>query len=72
MVLDYADGRVPDAIALLKKLRDRSGPPAVVVLTARSTEGQWLTDMAAELILAAAFTSLTWRRLERARPGRRR
>jgi ABC transport system ATP-binding/permease protein len=38
----------------------------------RHTAGQWLTDMAAELILAAAFASLTWRRLERARPGRRR
>jgi len=37
----------------------------------RHTAGQWLTDMAAELILAAAFAALTWRRLQRARPGRR-
>ena len=37
----------------------------------RHTAGQWLTDMAAELILAAAFASLTWWRLQRARPGRR-
>jgi hypothetical protein len=37
----------------------------------RHTAGQWLTDMTAELILAAAFAALTWRRLQRARPGRR-
>ena len=37
----------------------------------RHTAGQWLTDMTAELILAAAFAALTWRRLQRARPRRR-
>jgi len=31
VVLDYADGRVEDAIALLKALRVRRGPPAVVL-----------------------------------------
>lgn len=49
VVLDYADGRVQDVIALLKVLRARSGPPAVVVLTARSSGGQWLTDIVGSL-----------------------
>ena len=44
-MLDYADGRVEDAIALFAALRDRVGPPAVVVLTARRVEGQWLHDI---------------------------
>ena len=42
VVLDYADGRVTDAIALLAALRARRGPPAVVVLTARTVDGDWL------------------------------
>ena len=45
VVLDYADGRVDDAIALLAALRRRVGPPAVVLLTARSLEGEWLADI---------------------------
>jgi hypothetical protein len=45
VVLDYADGRVGDAIALLRALRVRRGPPAVVVLTARATEGDWLATI---------------------------
>ncbi len=49
VVLDYADGRVRDAIALLKVLRTRPGPPAVVVVTARSSGGQWLTDIVGSL-----------------------
>jgi hypothetical protein len=35
------------------------------------TARQWVTDMAAGLLLGAAFASLTWWRLQRARPGRR-
>ncbi len=45
VMLDYADGRVQDAITLLQALRGRVGRPAVVVLTARSVEGQWLHDI---------------------------
>ncbi|MDN5851297.1 MAG: hypothetical protein L0K86_00360, partial [Actinomycetia bacterium] len=45
VVLDYADGRVDDAIALFSALRHRVGPPAVVVLTARGVDGQWLHDI---------------------------
>jgi hypothetical protein len=37
----------------------------------RHTARQWVTDLAGEFILAAAFASLTWWRLQRARPGRR-
>jgi len=49
VVLDYADGRVADAAVLLKALRARRGPPAVVVCTARSTEGDWLADIVSSL-----------------------
>lgn len=49
IVVDYADGRVTEVIALLKTLRERAGPPAVVVLTARSIDGQWLTDIVGSL-----------------------
>lgn len=45
IVLDYADGRVTDTTNLLKALRSRCGPPAAVLLTARSMEGEWLTDI---------------------------
>jgi len=55
VVLDYADGRVADATALLKALRrrcdaSRGRPPAIVVLTARSVDGQWLTDITDGLV----------------------
>ncbi|MGH8898457.1 MAG: hypothetical protein ACRDZ4_15930 [Egibacteraceae bacterium] len=49
VVLDYADGRAADAAVLLKALRVRRGPPAVVLCTARSTEGDWLADIVASL-----------------------
>ncbi|MFL6143551.1 MAG: tetratricopeptide repeat protein [Labedaea sp.] len=49
VVVDYADGRVAETIALLRTLRVRSRLPSVVVLTARSVEGQWLTDIASSL-----------------------
>jgi tetratricopeptide (TPR) repeat protein len=49
VVVDYADGRVADTVALLRTLRARSGPPPVVVLTARSVHGQWLTDIVGSL-----------------------
>ena len=45
VVLDYADGRVADATALLKALRVRRGPSAVVLLTARAVDGDWLADI---------------------------
>ncbi|MGH3913110.1 MAG: hypothetical protein ACRDTC_06830, partial [Pseudonocardiaceae bacterium] len=45
VVLDYADGRIDDAIALFKALRARRGPPAVVVLTARAIDGDWLATI---------------------------
>jgi ABC-type multidrug transport system ATPase subunit len=37
----------------------------------RHTARQWVTDMTCLLVLGAAFASLTWRRLQRTRPGRR-
>src|SRR5262249_50619229 len=48
-VLDYPDGRVSDVVALLKTLRKRSGSPVVVVLTARSIEGEWLPEIIGSL-----------------------
>ena len=44
VIVDYADGRVDGVIALLAAVRNRRRP-AVVVLTARSTEGDWLPDI---------------------------
>ena len=49
VVLDYADGRTDDAKALLKALRSHCGPPAVVLCTARSLEGEWLAEIVASL-----------------------
>jgi hypothetical protein len=46
VVVDYADGRVPHTTDLLQKLNGRPGPPAAVVLTARSLTGGWLADIA--------------------------
>jgi hypothetical protein len=43
VVVDYADARVNDVQALMRVLAQRTDVPrAVVVLTARSTEGDWL------------------------------
>lgn len=44
VIVDYADGRVDDVTALLSAVRGRRRP-AVVVLTARSTEGDWLPEV---------------------------
>ncbi|MGH3785720.1 MAG: tetratricopeptide repeat protein [Pseudonocardiaceae bacterium] len=49
VVLDYADGRVTDAVALLAALRARRGPPAVVLLTARAVDGDWLATITESL-----------------------
>ncbi|QYX80150.1 tetratricopeptide repeat protein [Streptomyces akebiae] len=48
IVLDYADARTADAeqlLALLKRRTDRGAAPAVVVMTARAVNGQWLTAL---------------------------
>ncbi|MFF8773271.1 hypothetical protein [Kitasatospora sp. NPDC015120] len=48
VVLDYADARPAEARQLLSVLRrrtERGGAPAVVLMTARSTDGQWLDDL---------------------------
>ncbi|MCX4750402.1 tetratricopeptide repeat protein [Kitasatospora sp. NBC_01287] len=48
IVLDYADARAADArdlLAVLKRRTQRGATPAVLVLTARSTDGQWLTTL---------------------------
>ncbi|MBV9013981.1 MAG: hypothetical protein JO272_18395 [Pseudonocardiales bacterium] len=45
VVLDYADGRATDATTLLAALRNRRGPPAVVLLTARTLDGDWLATI---------------------------
>jgi hypothetical protein len=42
VVVDYADARVEDTKRLLAALASRSGPPAVIILTARSGDGDWL------------------------------
>ena len=42
VLVDYADGRVDDTIAVLEEAGRRRGTPALVVLTARSIAGQWL------------------------------
>ena len=42
VVVDHADTRVGETQALLKVLQDRPGPPAVVLLSARSLDGDWL------------------------------
>jgi hypothetical protein len=43
VVMDYADARTEETARLLQVLADRAGPPVVVVLlTGRSTEGDWL------------------------------
>ena len=44
VIVDYADARVEDTKALMRALTARSGP-AVVILTARTVEGEWLTDI---------------------------
>jgi CheY-like chemotaxis protein len=45
VILDYADGRVTDATALLAALRTRRESPAVVLLTARAVDGDWLANI---------------------------
>jgi hypothetical protein len=42
VIVDYADARVAEAQALLAVLAGRSGRPAVVLLTGRATDGDWL------------------------------
>ncbi|MFF8596970.1 hypothetical protein ACF061_37255 [Streptomyces sp. NPDC015220] len=48
IVLDYADARTADAehlLAILKRRMERGAAPAVVILTARAINGQWLTKL---------------------------
>jgi hypothetical protein len=45
VVVDYADARVEDTKRLLTVLAGRPGPPAVVVLTGRSDDGDWLATI---------------------------
>ncbi|WP_441246600.1 hypothetical protein [Kitasatospora sp. McL0602] len=48
VVLDYADARTADAanlLATLKRRTERGAVPAVLVMTARSTDGQWLATL---------------------------
>ena len=45
VVIDYADARTSDVKRLLTAIRDRKGPPAVIIATARSTTGDWLTNI---------------------------
>ncbi len=42
VIVDYADARTQETETLLQVVANRSGPPAVVLLTARSVEGDWL------------------------------
>ena len=41
VIVDYADARIQETQRLLQVVRRRPGPPAVVLLTARSAEGDW-------------------------------
>ena len=45
VIIDYADARTDDVKRLLTALQNRNGPPAVIIATARSTSGDWLTDI---------------------------
>ncbi|MET7288991.1 hypothetical protein [Streptomyces sp. NPDC005573] len=48
IVLDYADARTADAehlLAILKRRTERGAAPAIVVMTARAVNGQWLTTL---------------------------
>ncbi|MFB6393596.1 hypothetical protein AAFH96_10820, partial [Polymorphospora sp. 2-325] len=45
VLVDYADARVEDLKLLLATVKHRAGPPAVVVVTARAVEGDWLVDV---------------------------
>jgi hypothetical protein len=45
VVVDYADGRVEDVKAVLRALKGRQGPPAVVLLTARAADGDWWPNL---------------------------
>ncbi|MEU3921862.1 ATP-binding protein, partial [Streptomyces sp. NPDC029004] len=48
IVLDYAEARAADAqdlLAILKRRIERGAAPAVVVMTARSAAGQWLSTL---------------------------
>ncbi|MEU0966497.1 tetratricopeptide repeat protein [Streptomyces sp. NPDC005917] len=48
IVLDYAEARPADAqrlLTILKRRTERGATPAVLVMTARSAAGQWLTNL---------------------------
>jgi hypothetical protein len=45
VIIDYADARTSDVKRLLTTLGNREGPPAVIIATARSASGEWLTDI---------------------------
>lgn len=45
VVVDYADARVRETNTLLAAVRDREGPPALIVLVCRSLEGDWLDNI---------------------------
>ncbi|MFJ5899799.1 tetratricopeptide repeat protein, partial [Streptomyces sp. NPDC093064] len=48
IVLDYADARPADAehlLAILKRRMERGAAPAIVIMTARAINGQWLTKL---------------------------
>ncbi|WP_158681043.1 tetratricopeptide repeat protein [Streptomyces viridochromogenes] len=48
IVLDYADARTADAeqlLTILKRRIDSGAAPAIVVMTARAIDGQWLTAL---------------------------
>ena len=48
IIVDYADARAEDTKTLMRALSSRTGP-AVVVLTARTVKGEWLTNLQAFL-----------------------
>jgi hypothetical protein len=50
VLVDYADARVAELTSLLSLVSKRSGPPAVVVATARAIDGDWLAQVSDALI----------------------
>ena len=55
VLVDYADARTAETRALLQTLTGRPGPPALVILTARSTEGDWLKEIVGNQTAAAPY-----------------
>ncbi|MFE1895138.1 hypothetical protein [Streptomyces yangpuensis] len=68
VVVDYADARVEQTTALLRAVRDRTAPTAVV-LVSRATQGDWLEHVTGSLTGDGHPYTLTEIRLPHAHPA---